>query len=251
MEKFNQKNYPSNFLKATLPRIGLITLSTDLTIEKDFSRICHNQNVDIYVNRIPFLNPLNYENYLDMKKHLSSIAENILPGEKIDCIAYGCTSGTIAIGDDAIAKEIHKSKPNSYVSTPITAAVKAFTKLNIKTITVLTPYPTQVNKSVFDYLSKHHIKITSFNSFNLKYDTEIAKVDPNCIYETIKSLDYNESDAVFVSCTALRIVEILKKVEDTIKKPVISSNQAIIWDSLRSVNINNSINDYGTLLLQT
>ena len=134
------------------------------------------------------------------------------------------------------------------MTTPITAALRAFTRLNTKNITVLTPYPIQVNKSVFDYLTQHHIKIINFNSFNIEYDNDIAKVDPDCIYKTIISLDYNESDAVFVSCTALRIVEILQKVEDTIQKPVISSNQAIIWDSLRSVNINNSINGFGKLL---
>ena len=77
MQEFYQKNDPVNFLKLLLPIIGLITLSTDLTIEKDFSRICHNQNVDIYVNRIPFLNPLNHENYLKMKNHLPDIAKNI------------------------------------------------------------------------------------------------------------------------------------------------------------------------------
>ena len=46
MQEFYQKNYPVNFLKLLLPRIGLITLSTDLTIEKDFSRICHDQKVN-------------------------------------------------------------------------------------------------------------------------------------------------------------------------------------------------------------
>ena len=248
MQEFYQKNYPVNFLKLLLPRIGLITLSTDLTIEKDFSRICHDQKVNIYVNRIPFLNPLNYENYLNMKKHLHSIAENILPGEKIDSIAYGCTSGTIAIGEDGIVKEIQKSKPNSYVTTPITAAIKAFKKLNFKKIAVLTPYPIEVNKSVFDYLISQDLEIISFNSFNLEYDTDIANIDPKCIYETIESLERNEADVIFVSCTALPIVEILESIERKINKTIISSNQAMIWDSLRSVNINNSIKGYGKLL---
>jgi maleate isomerase len=250
MHEFKQNSYEAKFLQSSLPKIGLIALSTDLTIEQDFSRICRDHNVDIYVNRIPFLNPLNHENYLKMKNHLPDIAKNILPGENINCIAYGCTSGSIAIGEDIIANEIHKSKPNAYVTTPITAAIKAFTKLNIKRIAVLTPYPAEVNKTVFDYLKRHHMEIINFNSFNLKYDSEIANVDPQSVFETVKSLDLGNCDAVFVSCTALRIVEILQSIEDFINKPIISSNQAIIWDSLRSVNINNSIVGYGKLLEQ-
>ena len=62
-------------------------------------------------------------------------------------------------------------------------------------------------------------------------------------------INYLDVDAVFVSCTALRIVEVLQEVEDLIKKPVISSNQAIIWDSIRSVEIKSSIEGFGKLLL--
>ena len=126
MVKFSQTDFKARILKSSNPKIGVIALSTDFTIEQDFRRICHNQNVDIFVNRIPFENPLTQENYLKMANYLPDIANNILPGEEIDSIAYGCTSGTVAIGDKRIVHEIHKTKPNVYVSTPITAAIKSF-----------------------------------------------------------------------------------------------------------------------------
>ena len=56
-------------------------------------------------------------------------------------------------------------------------------------------------------------------------------------------------DAVFVSCTALKMLEVLQDAENIIKKPIISSNQAIIWDSIRSVEIKSSIEGFGKLLL--
>ena len=89
MKYFSQVDIKPDISKSSNPKIGVITLSTDFTIEQDFRRICHNQNVDIYVNRIPFKNPLNKENYLKMVEHLADIAGNILPGEHIDSIAYG------------------------------------------------------------------------------------------------------------------------------------------------------------------
>ena len=147
MKFFSQVDIVPKILQSSNPRIGLITLSTDFTIEQDFRRICHDQNVDIYVNRIPFENPLNHENYLKMADHLADIANNILPGEKIDSIAYGCMSGSVAIGDKRITEEIHKSKAGVSVVTPISATIKALTNLKIKKIAVLTPYPKKVNKS--------------------------------------------------------------------------------------------------------
>jgi len=249
MVKFSQTDLKARILKSSNPKIGVITLSTDSTIEQDFRRICHNQNVDIFVNRIPFENPLTHENYLKMTNYLSDIADNILPGQEIDSIAYACTSGTVAIGDERIVREIHKTKPNVYVSTPITAAIKSFSKMKINSIAVLTPYPKLVNETIYNFLLKHNIEITSFSSFNLEYDSDIANVDPQLLLETINNLEHENADAIFVSCTALRAVEILDQAEKNTSKFVISSNQALIWDTLRSVNINSNIHGYGKLFL--
>ena len=249
MVKFSQTDLKARILKSSNPKIGVIALSTDFTIEQDFRRICHNQNVDIFVNRIPFENPLTHENYLKMANYLPDIANNILPGEEIDSIAYGCTSGTVAIGDERIVREIHKTKPKVYVSTPITAAIKSFSKMKINRIAVLTPYPKLVNETIFNFLAKHNIEITSFSSFNLEYDNDIANVDPQHLLETINKLEHQNADAIFVSCTALRAVEILDQAERDTSKFVISSNQALIWDTIRSVNINSNINGYGRLFL--
>ena len=249
MNNFKQIDLEPKLAPTIHPRIGLIALSTDFTIEQDFRRICYNLPVDIFVNRIPFDNPLNQENYLKMSDHLPNIAKNILPDQELNTVAYGCTTGTVAIGEQVIANQINKSKPNTYVTTPITAALKAFSHLNIKKISVLTPYPKTVNETIFNYLLKHNIKVLNFNSFNLNYDSEIASVEPKHIIKTIQNMNYEDSDAIFVSCTALRIVEVLQEAEDIINKTIISSNQSIIWDSLRSVKINEKISNYGKLLL--
>ena len=249
MKNFEQIDVKANLIDVPNPRIGVVTLSTDFTIEQDYRRICHNIPIDIFVNRIPFENPLTHENYLKMADHLPTIAENILPGQNLNTVAYGCTSGTVAIGEEKITSQIHKSKPGVYVTTPITAAMRAFKKLNIHKVAILTPYPKLVNQTVYEYLKDKQIEIDTFSGFNLEYDSDIAKVDPQHLIKIIKDINYLDVDAVFVSCTALRIVEVLQEVEDLIKKPVISSNQAIIWDSIRSVEIKSSIEGFGKLLL--
>lgn len=249
MRHFNQIDVKPYLTDLAKPRIGVVALSTDFTIEQDYRRICQNLDIDIFVNRVPFKNPCTHENYLKMADFLPSIVHEILPNQKINTIAYGCTSGTIAIGKEKIQSQIYKSKPGVYVTTPITAVIKAFKKLNINKIAVLTPYPKLVNETVFEYLKKEFIEIDSFTSFNLEHDADIAKVDPKHLIKTIKDINLLNVDAVFVSCTALRVLEVLQEIEDIIKKPVISSNQAIIWDSIRSVEIKSSIEGFGKLLL--
>ena len=248
MNNFKQNDLKPIIQNTTNPRVGVITLSTDFTIEQDFRKICHSLPIDIFFNRIPFINPLNHENYLKMAEHIPEVSQQILPGEKIDVIAYGCTSGTIAIGEEHISSQVQRSKPEAKVTTPITASLKAFKKLNLKNIAVLTPYPKDVNVTVFEYLSKSNLTIDSFNSFNLNYDSEIAKLNSDSLLDGIAKIDLEQVDGLFVSCTALKILEMIDKVEKIHKTTVVSSNQAIIWDCLRLSNIDSKISGYGQLL---
>jgi maleate isomerase len=56
------------------------------------------------------------------------------------------------------------------------------------------------------------------------------------------------ADALFISCTALPVLDILNKLESKVLKPVLSSNQALIWDTLRSIGYKSPIKGYGKLL---
>jgi maleate isomerase len=119
--------------------------------------------------------------------------------------------------------------------------------MKIKKISVFTPYPESVNKTVFEYFSKENIEVLSFSSFNLDSDLEIGKVDPNYLFEVLTKMDTGNAEALFVSCTALPVLKILDQVETKIKKTVLSSNQTLIWDSIRSVGYQSSISRYGKL----
>ena len=246
-------NIKSNYIKPKFkkesnPKIGLLALSTDLTIERDFNSICHKLPLNIFVNRIHNENPLTRENLLKMQDQIESITQKILPGEKISTVAYACTSGTIAIGEDKVKEKIQLAKPGCHVTTPITSAIKAFNKMNIKKIAVFTPYPESVNKTISEYLIKKNINIISFSTFNLDLDVDFARVDPKYLSEILIQLDINNADALFVSCTALPALEILEEVEKKINKPVFCSNQTLIWDTIRSTGYKNSIMGYGKLL---
>tara|TARA_X000001036_G_scaffold204042_1_gene191701 strand:+ start:186 stop:929 length:744 start_codon:yes stop_codon:yes gene_type:complete len=242
------KNYVAKFKKELKPKVGLIALSTDQTIEKDFKNICSSLPLDIFINRIHNQNPLTKENLLKMREDLATVTKKILPDEKLNTIAYGCTSGTIAIGENTIKEKILSVKPDSYVTTPVTSAIKAFNLLNIKKIALFTPYPESVNKTILDYFDKKNIEVSSFASLNLNLDSEFASVDPNYILEILSRLEMKNADALFISCTALPVLNILSKLESKLLKPVLSSNQTLIWDTLRSIGYKSPIKGYGKLL---
>jgi len=231
------------------PRIGLIALASDFMIEKDFINVIKDKDIDFFVNRIECYNPLTSENLIKMSEKVTEVTKDILPDEKIDCVVYGCTSGTIAAGHASIEKKVKLAKPEAKVITPSTAAIKALKKLNVKKLSIFTPYSKKLNDEVVDYFKKEKFEVISNSYFDIESDIDIGKVDQNYLYDVLSKIDLKDVDALFVSCTALPVLSIIDKLEKKLNKFVLSSNQALIWDTLETIGKNNSVKDFGKLFL--
>ena len=229
------------------PRVGLITLASDFRIEKDFNKIIYGKDIDLYCNRIQSYNPLTNETLKKMADDIPNVTKNILPDQKLDCVAYGCTSGTIAAGYQSIFEKVNLAKPNTKVTTPITSAVNAIKSLKIKRLSVFTPYTDEINQSVINYFKKEKIEINELSYFDIASDIDIGKVDPQYVFETLTKIDLSKSDALFVSCTALPVLSVINELEKKMSKVVLSSNQTLIWDTLKEINYNYKVEGFGEL----
>ena len=235
------------FIKKNNPRIGLITLASDFRIEKDFNDIIYGKNIDLYSNRINCYNPLTNETLKKMADDIPEVTKNILPDQKLDCVAYGCTSGTIAAGYQSIYEKVNLAKPNTKVTTPITSAINALKTLKINKVSIFTPYTDEINQSVISYFKDEKIEISELSYFDIASDLDIGKVDPQHLFDVLVKQDLSKSDALFVSCTALPVLSIIDEIEKKLGKVVLSSNQTLIWDTLKQVNNQNKVDGYGVL----
>ena len=234
---------------STKPKVGLIVLATDFMIEKDFIDVTKGMGIDLFVNCIHTYFPLTSENLIKMSNTLTEVSKDILPDEKLDCVVYGCTSGTIVAGYDSIKKKIELAKPEAKVTTPSTAATNALKKMNVSKVAIFTPYSKKLNDEVVDYFKKENFIVTSNSYFDILNDADIAKIDPDYLYDVISKMNLGDAEAVFLSCTNLPALSILDKLEKKLNKVVLSSNQVLIWDTLQSVGKNNSIKGFGKLFL--
>ena len=235
------------FIKKENPRIGLITLASDFRIEKDFNNVIYGKDIDLYCNRIQCYNPLTNESLKKMADDIPNVAKDILPDQKLDCVAYGCTSGTIAAGYQSIFDKVNSAKPNTKVTTPITSAINAMKSLNIKKLSIFTPYTNEINQSVINYFEKENIEIDELSYFDIASDLDIGKVDPQYLFDALSKIDISKSDALFISCTALPVLSLIAELEKKINKVVLSSNQTLIWDTLKEINYNNKVEGFGEL----
>ena len=235
------------YIKKHNPRVGLITLGTDFRIEKDFNNVIYNKNIDLYCNRIQSYNPLTSETLKKMADDIPKVTNNILPDQKLDCVAYGCTSGTIAVGYQSIFDKVNLAKPNTKVTTPITSTINALKSLKIKRLSIFTPYTDEINQSIINYFKKENIDVNELFYFDIASDLDIGKVDPQYLFEVLTKIDLKKSDALFVSCTALPVLSIISELEKKISKVVLSSNQTLIWDTLKEIKYNDNVEGFGEL----
>ena len=216
-------------------------------IERDFINVIKDRDIDFFVNRIECFNPLTKNNLIKMSNKVTEVTKDILPDQDIDCVVYGCTSGTIAAGHNSIEKKIKAAKPTADVTTPSTAAIKALKKLNINKISIFTPYTKKLNDEVLKYFDDEGFEITSNSYFDIKSDFDIGKIDQNYLYQVLSKINLKGADALFVSCTALPVLPLIDKLEKKLDTTVLSSNQALIWDTLEKINKNNSVEGFGKL----
>ena len=78
-------------------------------------------------------------------------------------------------------------------------------------------------------------------------DIEIGKVDQKHLFDVLLNMDHKNSDALFVSCTALPVLSMIDDLEKKLEKTVLSSNQVLIWDTLQSIGKKENISGFGKL----
>jgi maleate isomerase len=232
---------------APLGRIGLIALATDFNSEQDLRRM-YPQGIEVFTNRVLNANPVTLQNLRKMAGDISRAASGILPGLSLDAMIYGCTSGTVANGVNKIEQLVQKSCPGIPVTNPVSAALAAFSYLGAKRISILTPYTEEVNLEMAAYFTDHGIDVLNIAGFGYQSDIDMTGIPPQEIAHAAGKVCNNGADLLFISCTAIRTSLVIESIEQAISKPVVSSNQALVWHSLKLVGYKQGIDGYGSLL---
>jgi len=233
-------------------RIGLVVLASDYTMEHEFRRIFAAlgpaSGVDYYEARIFNSPQITPETLAAMGPLITETTDLILPGAKLDVVGFGCTSASMVLGPEVVAEKVHAARPDARVTNPITAAMAAFDALGAKRIAVLTPYRRDVNEIVRDYITGQGYEVPVFGSFNEQDDGVVSRIDADSIRSAVRTIvRERDVDAVFVSCTSVRLLDAVTEIEAECGLPVTSSNHAMAWHCLRLAGVDDQRPELGRL----
>lgn len=231
-------------------RIGIVMLSTDATTEMDFARLVTDDRVRVHGNRITFENPTTPESLAATGPRLAAAAADLLPGSAFSAIYYSCTSATAVLGEAGVAAAVHASKPGTPVVTPVSAATAALRALGARRISVLAPYSPEVTARTIAPFAAAGFAIDRVTGWGLPDDREMGRVLPEVILEEAVEAFDPASDALFVSCTALRAAEVAAAIEARIGRPVVTSNQAAAWVCRAHAGLGRPLPEAGRLFAQ-
>ncbi|MEO0372452.1 MAG: arylmalonate decarboxylase [Pseudomonadota bacterium] len=228
-------------------KIGLILLATEQTIEDDMFRLCP-PGVGLHFTRAAMPDSITIDTFMTHAAELAPAATRILPDGSLDVISYACTSGSLVIGEDRVMAELAKGAPDAVPTTLITGVLAALHAVGARKVAVATPYLDEINKREADYMQAAGFEITNIAGLQLEKDSDMIRVRPDFIADFARATDTPDADALFISCGALRTIEVVDQLEQELGKPVICSNQAMMWDVLRKARITDPIPGYGRLL---
>ena len=233
-------------------KIGMLVLSSDYTIDYEFSQVFSDDAIATYQTRIENSPEITPQTLAAMENKIPAALKTILPGEALDVVAYGCTSATTVLGEQTVFDRIAEVQPTALATTPITAAFAAFNALNAKRIAVLTPYRRDVNTVLRQYIIDAGFEVPVFGSFNQELDPLVARIDNNSLESAIDILLEKASvDLVFVSCTSIRFLDQVRAIEARIGLPVTTSNHAMAWHCLRLAGGQQQLPQFGSLYQQS
>ncbi len=134
--------------------IGLLVLATDQTMEHEFRHLIRLPGVAVYGARLFNDADITPETLRAIGDRIAPATELILPSLHLDVVAFGCTSASMALGEEEVFRQIRRVRPEVACTTPVTAAFAAFKALGARRIGVLTPYAPEVNEVVRAYLER-------------------------------------------------------------------------------------------------
>jgi len=229
-------------------RIGLIVLASDYTIEHEFRKMLNIPGVAVYASRIYNDAEITPQSLADMEGRIAESTRVILPGAALDVVAYGCTSGAMVIGPENVHARIHEARPGIACTSPMEAASAALRALGAKRVCLIAPYADEINRSMRDYILGLGFQVPVMGSWNLSNDADVARITSKTTCEAAMELASGDDvDAVFVSCTSIRLAESVSELERVINKPVISSNIATAWHCLRLAGYGDDVAGFGEL----
>lgn len=221
----------------TKRRIGMIVPSLNTIAEDDFRAFCPDA-VAYHVHRIR----LRKENgRVRMEGLQRAYLEAVDQGELVmdtspDAVAFNCTGASVSFGpgrDHVLAARM--TERLGVPSTNTMVSIKdALAALGADNLLHICPFTGEFSAIERDSLVSAGFTVARTVSLDFVDAKVAALMCPSQIAELVRDRVDDGIGGVLLSCANVRAFEAAAELEETLGRPVVTSNQAMLWGVLRA-----------------
>ncbi len=223
-------------------RIGLLVPSSDATSEKDFHTFLPD-NVSFHTARLFHDNENTPRGFATLDEVCSDVEGGVRRLKQVspEVVVFSCTSGGYYRGDE-FANELQKRiEGEAGVPAILTAnaVVDAFKAVGSSNAFMYTPYKDEINREAGKFFGSRGITIADYANFLPEKSSDVCNVRPSELIGLIlaERSRIEECDGLFISCTGMRGMEVAAALESELGIPVVTSNSANVWATLRALGL--------------
>jgi len=226
-------------------RAGVMVPSGNSVAEPEF-RAMLPPDVSLLVTRLP----LRGSSRPDLMRMLDQLeqAAVLLADANVDVIVFHCTAVSTFAPDmaEGIRDRMTKATGKRCFTTA-DAVLSALSKLQASRVSLLTPYIDEVHRREIDFLLAKGFQVEGGANLGIDTNAQMSELEPKTILDWAQRNISEAADVCFLSCTAIKSAPVIAELERLCRKPVVTSNQAMIWHLLRSSGISGPVAGFGTL----
>src|SRR6202049_2559790 len=150
-----------------------------------------------------------------------------------DLIVFHCTNTSMKEGSDGERRIIDLIRRTTGIEALSTSSLvnDALRALGLTKLVVLSPY--RSNAEIIKYLTAAGFPVVKDVALKCESPAAYEAVTPQRWLELARENDHPEADGIFLSCTNTTQIEAVAAIEEALGKPVVNSNQAVMWGCLK------------------
>jgi maleate isomerase len=216
-------------------RVGLIVPALNTTTEPEFMWLAP-AGVSVHTARVA-MTQSTAEDLRRMNAELHD-AVRLLACVEPDVIAYACTAATFLDGPAALTAMHQTLSPAGrwWAVTTSEFMIAALRHLRVQRVALASPYPRDITDREIAFLSQAGFEVVADACLGLS-GKAIGAVGFAEIDALVRAADHSTAEAIFVSCTDLRALELVRGLEERLGKPVLTSNQVTFWGIFQTLGV--------------
>ena len=212
-------------------RVGLIIPSSNRMVEQEMARH-FPPGVCLHVARLRMTGP--HHASLDQLLPRIEDATRTLVDARCGVVAFHCTATSMQEGMDGETRVLAALARAGAARTTTTATAirNAFNALGARRIVLVTPYSAETTAEEAAFLQAAGCEVLHAVGHALDGSDAYCATPAEFWRDRVIEAARHEADAYLISCANIAAFGIIAELERRLDRPVVTSNQAVLWDAL-------------------